>query len=643
MKSTHDLSQLDWRLTGWLPFLWRLGQPGEVSTSQSAEVFAVPAKVPGSVQKALLDAGVIADWNYGLNYRDCQWVENLHWIYEAKLPDDWIEEGRSFRLECLGLDGPGWLRVNGEVLAEFDGSHLPHVFDLTSHLKSSDNVLQIVFGCPPRWQGQFGFTSQFTEWKVRFNYTWDWTARLVQIGIWEPMSLVATDGAEISEFRATTFVDNAGTASLRAWGRAGGEDKVRLTLSDENGAVWETELPVEQFNAEGANVTGLDVERWWPNLHGDQPFYTLQCELISGNWTVVEEQARRVGFRHIEWRPCEGAPPEADPWICAVNGKPIFLQGANWAPIRPNFADVTVQDYRQRLELYKELGFNILRVWGGGVLERECFYDLCDELGLMVWQEFPMSSSGCENCPPEDPEFMRQMVPVVESYIKRRQHHPSLIIWSGGNELRAKDNLAPVDDTHPMIRLIKDIVEREDPSRRFLTSSPTGPKFHVTEENIGKGLHWNVHGPWLPHENLDDWQAYWDKDDALFHAETGSPGTSSAEIIRKYAGDCKVEPYTVANPYWRRPVNWWIEYDKLVRLNGREPRDLEEYVEWSQERQAKALTIAIKACKDRFPGCGGFIIWMGHDCFPCTANTSVIDFEGKPKAAALAVAEIFKS
>ena len=95
-------------------------------------VLAVPANVPGSVQKDLLDAGVIPDWNYGMNCRACQWVENLHWVYETRVPDDWIEQDRSFRLECMGLDGPGWLRVNGEVIAEFDGSHLPHIFDLTS-------------------------------------------------------------------------------------------------------------------------------------------------------------------------------------------------------------------------------------------------------------------------------------------------------------------------------------------------------------------------------------------------------------------------------------------------------------------------------------------------------------------------------
>ncbi|MEI6913690.1 MAG: hypothetical protein WCL39_01010, partial [Armatimonadota bacterium] len=130
--------------------------------------------------------------------------------------------------------------------------------------------------------------------------------------------------------------------------------------------------------------------------------------------------------------------------------------------------------------------------------------------------------------------------------------------------------------------------------------------------------------------------------DALLRSETGAPGTSSAEMIRQYAGECDTLPVSASNPLWRRTSVWWIEWDQYVVESGTSEPDLDAYVAWNQERQKQALITAAEACKNRFPECGGFIVWMGHDCFPCTANTAVIDFNGDPKPAGLALGEIFK-
>jgi beta-mannosidase len=197
MKKTYDLSQLKWTLTGWTPFLWQF-QPILDSSSSPDAVVSVPARVPGSVQKALLEAGILPDWNIGLNARQCEWVENRHWLYETILPDDWLEPGSIFRLECQGLDYNGWVYLNGRLAGEFRGTHIPHTFDLTPFIADTHNILRIAFDLPPRWLGQFGYTSHMQEWKVRFNYTWDWQPRLVQIGIWDHLQVVATDGVEIN-------------------------------------------------------------------------------------------------------------------------------------------------------------------------------------------------------------------------------------------------------------------------------------------------------------------------------------------------------------------------------------------------------------------------------------------------------------
>ena len=118
-----------------------------------------------------------------------------------------------------------------------------------------------------------------------------------------------------------------------------------------------------------------------------------------------------------------------------VNDAPVFLQGVNWTPIRTTFADVSRADYHLRLSRYREMGCNLIRVWGGAFLEKSCFYELCDEYGLLVWQELPLSSSGLNNAPPEDAQSVAVLQTIALSYIQRRQHHVSLLLWCGGNEL----------------------------------------------------------------------------------------------------------------------------------------------------------------------------------------------------------------
>ena len=153
MKKTHDLSQLAWTVEGYTPYMWQLEQKyGRIFGSDASciDVRPVPARVPGSVQGALRQAGLLPDWNVGLNYRQCEWVENRHWLYRTQLPDAWVDRAAQFRLECAGLDYAGWVYLNGRAIGPFKGTHLPHVFDLTPHIKETGNVLEILFDLPPR-------------------------------------------------------------------------------------------------------------------------------------------------------------------------------------------------------------------------------------------------------------------------------------------------------------------------------------------------------------------------------------------------------------------------------------------------------------------------------------------------------------
>ena len=665
-KRTHDLSGLSWRLAGFVPNDWL--ERSIEDFQARAEIAPVPARVPGSVQHALRDAGLLPDWNKGLNARACEWVENRHWIYFAQLPDAWVSRDAGLpaegsvsrtrtRLRCDGLDYEGMVRINGRAAGTFCGSFVPHVFDLGPYLKPMGNTLEIIFTEPPRWLGQMGFTSRMTEWKTRFNYTWDWTSRLVQLGITDSIRLETCDGPELGAVTCRAGVEGdpshpVGTLRIDAEVRGTDLDGVTIeaTLADRDGAVIEeASVLCAGFAAEGLRWDLLPIELWWPNGMGPQKLYRLVIRMLDADGAEIDRVSRRVGFRRSEWRACDGAPDTAEPWVCAVNDRLIFLQGVNWTPVRPNYADVTPEQVRERVELYRDLGCNLLRVWGGATLESEAFYDCCDELGLLVWQEFPLSSSGLDNWPPEDAIAIREMSEIAESYVMRRHYHPSLIVWCGGNELQggpdgSKEGVGkPVDRSHPMIAALADTVARLDPARRFLPTSSSGPRFGADPVEFGKGLHHDVHGPWLlPEGTLDGAARYWQSDDALFRSEVGVPGASPADIIQEFSGGLPVMPASADNPLWRRTL-WWIQWPEFLEEYGRVPADLDEFVAWSQDRQTRGLVLAAKSCKSRFPSCGGFIVWMGHDCFPCTANTAIVDYHGRPKPAALALKEVFTS
>ena len=650
----YNLTSLDWALWGYRPESWKMDFNFNELKGPKAEYINIPVKVPGSVQKALKDAGIISDWNIGNNYISSEWIGNRHWIFATKIPDEWITKESNIVLRCMGLDDNGVIMVNGKEAGKFNNTFIPYTFDLTPFLKDKNNTLAIVFECPPTYLGQIGYTSKIKNWKPRFYYGWDWIPRIVQVGIWDNIVLdvLNKDYSGIDNLKVVTAADKVkdlGRLEISAeMTPKAYHGRVRIQLMKDTGEpLIDETLPAVQLRA-GKTWDNLKVRRWWPNGSGDQPIYKLSCTLYDADGAIGRTIEKKIGFKNVEWLPCKNALPEADPWLCSINNKPVFLQGVDWTPIRPNFADLTETDYRKLIKTYKDLGVNIFRVWGGGFPEKEWFYNICDEMGILLWQEFPLSSSGLDNYPPDTPDEIVVMSKISESYIRRLRDHVSLLLWCGGNELYEMGDTAPVNDKHPMIRCMKEMVKAEDPTRRFVTGSPSGPSISAGYQNYGKGVNWDVHGPWtLPFTASDHTmnavRDFWNHDDALIHSEVGVAGAMSAAMINKYRGEYPALPANLDNMLWRQ-VSWWIEWNDFLQYNnGKEPKSLEEYVAWSQERQTTGLSIALKANKSRFPECGGFIIWMGHDSYPCPINTSIIDFDGNLKPAAIELSKIWKA
>ncbi|OHB54152.1 MAG: hypothetical protein A2Y12_16885 [Planctomycetes bacterium GWF2_42_9] len=642
------LSALKWTLEGYNPYEWKLFRSFETNSLAVSIVGSLDTKIPSSVQKVLLDNNIIKNWNIGLNSRDCEWIENRHWIFSTKIPDSWFFSGENHILKFKGLDYKGWIYFNGVELATFDNSHLEYELNLNGKFHKSDNVLSIVFDVSPRWLGQYGETSKMTDFKPRFNYTWDWCPRLVQIGIWDDIVLDVFEKDKINHFDIETdYIAEKKSGWLAIKGDIFGQSDTYLSVSlydyQEKELLFDTKLDACLFNERGIVVGDLEVLPWWPNGMGFQNLYSLIIKLYDKEDNLIDIFCKHIGFKHIDWLPCKDAPKGATNWLCSINDQLVFLKGVNWTPIRPNFADVNIEDYQLRIDKYKNLGFNLFRVWGGAFLEKECFYDFCDRSGLMVWQELPLSSSGLESYPPDDPKSIEVVTKIAESFICRRKHHISLLMWCGGNELRAsKKTDDPIEFDHPLIKELVNVFINKDPKRKFIPSTPFGPSFCAYEHNYGKGLHWAVNGPWKIDGTLEDWERYWRADDSLARTEIGCPGPSSTEIIEKYCGDIDPFPCNLENPLWAR-TPWWCEWKEFISENGRQPVDLNEYVAWGTNRQSKALVISIQNCLHRLGQCGIFIIWMGHDCFPCTANTSILDFEGNYKPAAYQIKKILTS
>lgn len=653
------LEKLKWQLTGWFPNQWQLIKKSVKELLPVHPPFPpMPATVPGAVQIDLRREGCIPDWNMGLRVMDCEWVEHIHWEYNCPLPILHSWKDAHIDLECDGFDYSGSVYVSNSLAGTFEGMMIPHRFSLTSLAVAGKKLpLSIFFNHAP--EGVYGYTSQTRHFKARFNYRWDWCPRLVPLGIWDRLRLVVWRNARLYGCLVTTDYDpktNIGTlvVQLRIKAYKKITAKVEIIVSQDKKV--SATLCKQVHLRQGETLLKFkslvpEVSAWFPNGEGGQPLYRLNVRLLNRAGQLLDEQSQSVGFKRLRWLPCEGAPDGAEPWICEINGRQIFLQGVNWTPLQVTYGAVTASDYEKQVFAYKKMGCNMFRVWGGGILEKQEFYEACDKYGLLVWQEFPLSSSGIDNWPPEGVREIRKLEEIAKSYIWRRGSHVAHFIWCGGNELQGASDGSHVGIGKPVtleqktIAAIARVCKKWDNSKKFLPTSASGPRELVDEKDYGKGLHHDVHGPWNITGSWKKWERYWANDDALFRSEVGVPSLSSPKILHKYAGGERLWPPKRDTRFWHFRGDWWIQWDQLsaVYSFSEERDELNRYAKVSRNRQARALAIAARACKSRFPRCGGFIVWMGHDCFPCAANTSIFEFGGVPKPAVSALAKVFQS
>ena len=648
------LSGDDWLVTGWYTKQWRMHSSMELNIGFPPMVPPVRARVPGAIPVDLLRAGWLKDPNVGLQSLDMEWVNNRDWVMERRfrVPEGWVLDRAELVFE--GLDYSGEIYLNRELVATFEGMFQPVVLDVSHRLRTGtdeDNVLQVVFFTAPYVDGQIGHSHTIRRLKSRFNYAWDWCPRMIPVGIWRDVILRTFAAVKIVDFFPEARLDDGlrqGTLILRHRLEVlhRGTYRARYRMLDDAGreqwtGSWDLEFAGGMREIELMAEVG-EVQPWWPNGYGEHSTYRVEMTLLSQDGAICDTASKTVGFRQVTWAQNPGAPGDSLPYTLMVNGRRVFIKGVNWVPPSPFYGTVRPQDYGCYLQRFVAMHANLVRVWGGAIYEHDAFYDECDRRGILVWQEFLQSSSGLTNSPPEDPEFVEQLDAVSRVGILRLRSHPSLVVWCGGNELMWEGR-RPVDERHLNIQRLKRLVQELDPGRQFFPTSPSGPRFMVSLDDIGRGVHHDVHGPW-GYSGDGAHYTLFNRDDAQLRSETGAAGAARRESIERYAGHFAVWPPTKANPYWLHRGAWWIPWEELGRMFGpwnEERNQLGSFLQASRYLQLEALRYAAEATRRREPAAAGFMVWMGNEPFPNNVNTSLLEFDGTPKPAYYAVQRAF--
>lgn len=655
------LSELDWEVKGYWPYVPLKEKSMETGQTLHGVTSWIPAKVPGGVHADLFRAGKIEDPYFGQNSLKCEWAEHRWWMYRTSFPGEMQGVSLAEKKVTLwfqGLDYDADIFLNDEKIGEHRaGMFEPEHISIDGKIKAV-NQLVVLFRGIPEEMGQIGYTSKTSTQKSRFNYKWDFSTRLVNIGFWkdvilrveerasfgEPFLTSAWDGktgrllfeADVKDERVQK--DGPLTFRMRVTGpyheNAAGlpedwPDSDRNHPKEENVCL-ETEEQVEGLHVK-ACIELADPCLWYPNGCGRQPLYHVALELLEDQ-KVLYRESRKQGIRKITMAHNEKEHPKALPYTFCVNGRNLYIKGVNMTPLDHLYGTVTKEQYRSQVEAMVNAGVNLVRVWGGGLIEKEEFYDLCDENGILIWQEFIQSSSGIDNCPGEDASFLELLARSAEAAVKEKRNHTALAVYSGGNELmEAPDR--PVGMEHPNIRILRKIVEKFDGARAFLPTSASGPREFVTKE---KGVSHDVHGNWRYEGNPGHYELYGQSDN-LFHSEFGMDGTASVKSLGKFLPEQSLCPTPMSeDENWQHHGEWWGTYFRDCEMFGpikREPEDLEKFVNCSQYLQAEGLRFIIEADRRRAFQNSGVIVWQLNEPWPNASCTSLVDYYGEAKPA----------
>ena len=618
----------------------------------------IPALVPGSVHEALLAAGRIPDPFYGLNEREVQWVGEQAWLYRCafELPDALLQAGPA-TLCCDGLDTVATVWLNGQRVLSSENMFVPQRAAVDALLRPGHNELRILFDSAPAYareqEARYGVRAGWNgnSWRVyvrkaQYHFGWDWGPCLITAGPWLPVRL-EFGAARIAELHCPAEVaPDLSQAALPVTLRVErGPDSrplvATLRLLDPSGATLEEAvLPVEGDTLQH-RFSVRQPRLWWPNGHGAQPLYRLEAALQpAGGGAPLDRASQRLGLRRLRLLQEPLADEPGQTFMFEVNNTPIFCGGANWIPADSFATRLTPERYRAWIELAARGGLNMLRIWGGRIYEPDIFYDLCDELGLLVWQDF-MFACGIY---PAHPEFLASVRAEAEAQLRRLRHHPSIALWCGNNEdyaiaesLRLYDPDFTGDFTQTAFpareiyeRLLPEVCAAADPTRVYWRGSPYGGRAS-SDQTIGDRHTWDVwHGSMAPYQDYT-------KFEGRFVSEFGMQSCPALETLEACLPPDQRYPQSRAMEFHNKaeggPRRLAVYLNDTLRVDD----TLDAYVYATQLMQAEALGYAYRVWRRRWAGPGryavaGALVWQINDCWPVT-SWATVDYELRPKPA----------
>jgi beta-mannosidase len=625
----------------------------------------MPATVPGCVHVDLEAAGKIGDPFYRLNENDQQWIEHASWEYQTTLQVPVALLAREHvELVFDGLDTFAEVFVNGVSVLATDNMFRAWRVDVKSHLRPTENVVVVRFRSPieavkasydhlgyhlPAANDQGKEMVSMWARKAPYHYGWDWGPRFVTSGIWREARLEAWDGARLNDVQVFQDHLDAGAAALTIKARVIGSraGRYRLTVTADGGApIAESDVNVEVGPNELTLKARIDKpELWWPNGLGAQRMYALETTLLQEG-AGLDARVTRIGLRTIEV--VHAHDDLGKSFVIKVNGAPVFMKGANWIPADSFVTRVTETRYRELLRSAAAAHMNMIRVWGGGIYEDDRFYALCDELGLLVWQDFMFACSMY----PGDAAFVENVRQEAIANVRRLRNHPSLALWAGNNENEAawhgwgwqekfalpktaQDRIWH-DYVHMFHELLPAVINAEDPGRFYTRSSPSANEDGVPAGKMGWGdsHYWGVWHAENPYEAYTD-------NVSRFMSEYGFQSFPELGSVARYT-DPRTD-WDIGSPvmlsHQRHPRgNALIK--KYMERDFRTPKDFASFLYVGQVLQATVIKYAAEAHRRAMGRNWGSLYWQLDDCWP-VASWSSIDYYGRWKALQYAARRFF--
>lgn len=641
-----------WRVMGTLPYQSDFSKHMQLGVEYPNETVWMPATVPGSVYRDLENAGIIENPLFESNSLKCEWVANRWWVYKTEFTLSENDMKDVLRLHFKGIDYAARIYLNGEYLGRHEGMYIPFEATINDYVKADEvNTLVCILEHAPFADPQPGYTSKTHYLKARYNYKWDFSIRLVNLGLYDKVFITKHSVASIEHSFARPVKTADGwdvEIELELEGYKDGVADINVAMTYET-KFGDSELYINEeveikkgYNKINTvlSLSSLDFmpKLWYPNGYGEQKLYPLYIEVVHEK-SVSDYVCHNIGFRTIEYIHADGR-EDALPYSFKINGKRIYLKGTNIVPLDELFGCVDEGRLNTILGAAKEANVNYFRIWGGGHIESEAFYNKCDELGIMILQELTMSSSGCDDVPSKDEHFLSLLKKAVLYNGKLKRNHVSLSLWDGGNELSDENFLGREDhENHPAsfedktLSTLRDILADICPDIMMFPSSGSGPNALLNTDDIGNNH--DVHGPW-GYAGVEGHYTLYNNSDSIVHGEFGCSGMSNYESLKKFLSEDNLKlQLSENNSVWAHRSGGWDCYSARERTMYGDLDDIpfESYIKVSQFTQAEGLRYALEANRRRQWKSVGEMTWQFNEPCPNIQCSNIVDYYGKKKLA----------